>query len=61
LSSTLIKILGAITALIAAVSGLLVALRSGGDSVPYTVIHLDSPKAYSDFLENHPAGKNAAE
>jgi len=54
--STILKVLGAVTALLAAISGLLVALRSG-DSEPYnyTVIHLNSEKAYSEFLSNHPA------
>ncbi len=54
--STLVKVLGAVTALIAAISGLLIALR-GGDSEPYsyTVIHLNSSEAYDEFLSNHPA------
>ena len=54
-STNLVKIIGAITALIAAVSGLLIALRGGSDPVPYTTIILNSEEAYSEFLNNHPA------
>jgi len=57
-TSNIVKIVAALTALLTAISGLFIALR-GGDDPPYnyTVIHLDSQKAYEDFLNNHPSGK----
>lgn len=53
------KLVGAITALVVAVTGLYVGVF-GGDAptapVGITVV-LDSPEAFATFIENHPAGR----
>tara|TARA_R110002020_G_scaffold104207_2_gene243928 strand:+ start:646 stop:831 length:186 start_codon:yes stop_codon:yes gene_type:complete len=55
-TSTIVKIIAALTALLTAISGLFISLRSGNDDPPYsyTVIHLDSQQAYEKFLNSHP-------
>jgi len=56
--SNAVKLLGAITALLVALTGLWVAI-AGDDAAPAprgVVVILDSPEAFAHFIENHPAG-----
>lgn len=50
------KLLGAITALIGAVTALFIALSGGGetDSDGPTVIYINGPGSYEQFLEDNP-------
>ena len=56
--SNAVKLLGAVTALMVALTGLWMAIM-GGDAptlpTGITVV-LDSPAAFADFIANHPAG-----
>ena len=55
--SSAVKLLGAITALVVAVTGLWVAISGGDASLPAGItVVLDSPQAFHDFIANHPAG-----
>ena len=49
------KVVAAITALVIAVGTLVAALGIGRDPAPTgTIVILDSPDAYMQFLKNHP-------
>lgn len=51
-----VKLLGAITALVVAVTGLWVAISGGDGALPAGItVVLDSPEAFHDFIANHPA------
>ena len=56
--SNAVKLIGAVTALLVALTGLWMAIM-GGDAptlpTGITVV-LDSPAAFADFIANHPAG-----
>ena len=54
--SNAVKLLGAITALVVAVTGLWVAISGGDASLPAGItVVLDSPEAFRDFIQHHPA------
>lgn len=53
------KLIGAVTALLVALTGLWMAVL-GGDAVTTPVgitVILDSPEAFAEFISNHPAGR----
>jgi len=52
--NNIIKILGAVAALITAIGGLIIALRGGGESTPQpiTTIIIQESGDYQNFVEN---------
>ena len=56
--SNAVKLLGAVTALLVALTGLWMAVMGGDASTLPTgiTVVLNSPQAFADFIANHPAG-----